>query len=70
MLFRSRLFVPGKEIETYDNLEEAVEKVNFYAANPDKAIDIGRKAQERTIKDYNYKNYVIQILGYFNHYLK
>ncbi len=51
----SVLFEKGKEIETYKNINEAIEKVKYYRKNPEKAIEMGRNAQARTLKDYNYK---------------
>jgi spore maturation protein CgeB len=66
----SELFIPGKEIETYRNLDEAAEKVNYYIEHPLSAIEIGRNARKRTIKDYNYTNYLILLLRYFKYYLK
>jgi spore maturation protein CgeB len=56
------LFTPGKEIETYGNIGEAVEKANYYLKNPEKAITIGKNAQARTLKDYNYDEYVKRML--------
>lgn len=61
------LFVPGKEIETYSSIEEAIEKVHYYIANQDKAIEIGKNAQKRTVTEYNYENYVNEL---FHHLLK
>jgi spore maturation protein CgeB len=54
----SSLFEPGVEIETYKTIDEAVEKVKYYIANPTKAIEIGKKAQQKTVNEYNYENYV------------
>ena len=58
----SELFVPGKEIETYKNMKEVVEKANYYVNNPEKAIEIGKNAQARTVKDYNYDEYVKKLV--------
>ncbi len=66
----SELFIPGKEIETYSNLGEAVEKVNYYTQHPEKAIEMGRNAQARTCKDYNYTNYTNQLFFHFKKYLQ
>jgi spore maturation protein CgeB len=57
----SDLFVPGKEIEVYNSIDEAVEKVNYYSAHPDEAVEIGRNAQRRTMRDYNYDVFVSQL---------
>jgi hypothetical protein len=62
----SSLFVPGKEIETYKTIDEAIGKVQFYIANPDKAIEIGKNAQQRTVKEYNYENYVKILFSHLN----
>jgi spore maturation protein CgeB len=61
----SELFIPGKEIETYKNLEEAAEKVKYYAEHPAKAIEMGKNAQARTLKDYTYPKYIEQLFHYF-----
>lgn len=60
------LFEVGKEIETYHSIPEAIEKVKYYNANPEKAIEMGRNAQNRTLKDYNYKNYTQILMSYIN----
>ena len=58
------IFIPGKEIETYNNFEEAVEKINYYSNHPEKAVEIGKNAQARTLLQYNYSNYVKQLTDY------
>jgi spore maturation protein CgeB len=59
------MFVPGKEVETYRTIEEAAEKVNYYLAHPEKALEIGRNAAARTRKDYNYTQFVEKLTHYF-----
>ncbi len=60
----SALFEPGKEIETYHHLEEALEKIHYYQQHPEKAIEMGLKAQERTLKQYNYDVFVSNLVEY------
>jgi len=62
----SEIFVPGKEIEVYSSMEEALEKITYYNAHPEKAIEIGRNAQKRTIEDYTYEKFVVQLGIYLN----
>lgn len=62
------LFVPGKEIETYASVPEAIEKINYYLANPQKAVEIGKNAQVRTVKDYNYDKYIEKLMGELKKY--
>lgn len=57
----SELFAPGKEIETYKTIDEAIEKAKYYVQHPGKAIEIGKNAQARTVKDYNYDEYVLKL---------
>ena len=60
------IFIPGKEIETYTSIDEAVEKVNYFIGHPEKAIEIGKNAQQRTITNYNYDLYIQQLVHHFN----
>jgi spore maturation protein CgeB len=62
----SSLFVTGKEIETYKTIDEAIEKVRYYIANPEKALEIGKNAQLRTVNEYNYENYVKILFSHLN----
>ncbi|KAA9036382.1 glycosyltransferase [Ginsengibacter hankyongi] len=64
-----QLFVPGKEIETYDSIDEAIEKVNYFSNHQDEAIAIGKMAQQRTIRDYNYDNFILQLSSYLKKHL-
>lgn len=65
----SELFEPDKEIVTYRSIPEAVEKFNYYIQRKDKAIEIGKNAQKRTLTQYNYQNYVIAYTGHLKKYL-
>ena len=62
----SEIFVPGKEIEVYNSLDEAVEKISYYINHPEKAVEIGKNAQIRTIADYTYEKFAIQLSDYLN----
>jgi spore maturation protein CgeB len=64
----TQLFEPGKEIEVYSSIDEAIEKVNYYIKHPDKAIEIGKNAQLKTIKNYNYDEYVKKLFYYIHQY--
>ncbi len=60
------LFEPGKEIESYNSIPEAVEKVSYYSEHPEKAVEIGRNAQKRTLKEYNYDLYAEHLIAIIN----
>ena len=63
------LFTEGKEIVIYNSIEDAIEKANYYIAHPEVAAEIGKNAQQRTIKDYNYDIYIQQLLAYLKKYI-
>ncbi len=60
----SQLFEIDKEIIAYKNIPEAIEKYNYLACHPEKAIEIGLNAQKRTLKDYTYEVHISKLLDY------
>ena len=60
------IFVPGKEVETYRSLDEAVEKVHYYLDHPERAKEIGNSARIRASKDYNYTNFTAKLTHHFS----
>ena len=46
------LFEPDKEIITYKNKEECIEKISWLLANPEEALKIGKAGQQRTLKNH------------------
>ena len=51
----SNFFDEDKEIITYKNHQEALEKIKWLLNNEKKLEEISLKGQEKTIKLYNYK---------------
>jgi spore maturation protein CgeB len=49
------LFEVGKEVETYNSLEELTEKINYYLRNDEEREKIAKAGQERTLKDHTYE---------------
>lgn len=49
------LFEIGKEVETYNSLEELVEKINYYLKHDEEREKIARAGQERTLKDHTFE---------------
>lgn len=50
----AEMFVPDKEIVTYKNKEEMLEKVKFYSKNPEAAETIRQASYERALADHTY----------------
>jgi len=57
-------FSPNREIVTYSDLEECVTVVKELLEHPKKARDIGKKGQERTLRDHTYDRRIGTLLGH------
>ncbi len=55
-------FEPDREVVTYHNLEECVEKVKYLLAHPAEAAAIGQRGQARTLRDHTYARRARQLL--------
>ncbi|HAC62858.1 MAG TPA: hypothetical protein DCF68_04810 [Cyanothece sp. UBA12306] len=58
------LFKPDEEIVTYSSLEECIEKIKYLLDHPQKAIEIGKKAQHRTLTEHTYHQRVKELLAH------
>jgi spore maturation protein CgeB len=56
------LFKPDEEIVTFSTVDECVEKVKYLLDNPQKAIEIGQRAQYRTLTEHTYACRVREIV--------
>lgn len=65
---RNQLF-NDNEVVYYENINEAIEKVNYFLANPAARIQIAAAGQKRTLSEYNAPNTVHQMLSFFQEYL-
>ena len=48
-------FVPGEEIITYQDADDAAEKIKYYLENEDEREKIARKGYERVLKEHTYE---------------
>lgn len=58
-----RLFEVGKEIETYDSLEELDEKIVYYLNNPSKRVEMEKCGHDRSKKEHTYLNRIQNLLS-------
>jgi spore maturation protein CgeB len=49
------------EILTYCSYREAMEKVNWIEQNPEKAREIGRAGQARTLRDHTLEEQILRV---------
>jgi hypothetical protein len=49
------IFTPGVEAVFYDNIADAIEKIEYFAAHPAERIAIARAGFERTRRDYDFE---------------
>jgi len=50
-----RAYEPGKEIATYDDFDDLVEKIEYFLANPDRREEIRRRGFERARRDHSWE---------------
>jgi hypothetical protein len=50
-----RFFEPGREVETFRTPQELASKLLYYVANPDEGDAIGRRGQDRCLRDHSLK---------------
>ncbi len=48
-------YEPGKEIATYNDFDDLVEKIEYFLANPDKREEIRRRGFERARRDHSWE---------------
>ena len=58
------------EVVYYENVNDAIEKLEYYLRNDDERNKIAINGQKRTLKDYNYQRSTSQLLEYFQKYTK
>jgi spore maturation protein CgeB len=49
----NQIFTPDKEIATYRNPEEAIDKIRYYLNHTDEREAIAKAGQQRTLQYYN-----------------
>jgi spore maturation protein CgeB len=57
-------FVPGEEIITYEDANDAAEKIKYYLENEEEREKIAKKGYERVIKDHTYEKRFLEIFEY------
>jgi spore maturation protein CgeB len=57
------LFEPGKEIITFNSLQDMKEKISYYLKHPEERHAVTERARERAIKDHSYQRRLEQMLS-------
>lgn len=63
------LFEPGREIETYRDKDEAVEKINTLIADPEQLQRIATAGKARTLRDHTFAARMREVLDILSRYL-
>jgi spore maturation protein CgeB len=58
------------EVVYYENVNDAIEKLEYYLRNDDERNKIAINGQKRTLENYNYQRSTSQLLEYFHKYTK
>ncbi|MCB0319849.1 MAG: glycosyltransferase, partial [Bdellovibrionales bacterium] len=56
-------FEPGKEIVTFSNREELVDRIHYYLDRPEERREIARNARSRVLKDHTYEHRIREMLS-------
>ena len=62
----AKCFAVGREIDCYQDKDELVNKLKFYLANPDVAIQIGTAGRARCLRDHTWEHrfkYILDVVG-------
>ena len=57
-------FVPGEEITTYEDANDAAEKIKYYLKNEDERERITKKGYERVMKEHTYEKRFLEIFEF------
>ncbi len=56
------IMIPGKEIDTFDSLDEMAEKIRYYLDHPEERRRIAEAGQRRTLENYTLRHSMTQML--------
>lgn len=63
------LFDVGREVVAYRNVDEAIELIRHYDANPDEAAAIARAGQQRTLAEHTYRHRMAELVPILKRHL-
>jgi spore maturation protein CgeB len=63
------LFVPDEEVVAYKSTDEAVDKIKMLLNNEPLRAKIAKKGQERTFRDYSYRQRMSELADFLYNYL-
>ena len=61
-----KLFTPGEEVVTYNDVEECIDKINYYLANPIEADRIAQAGRFRTLNQHTYESIMRELTKIIN----
>jgi spore maturation protein CgeB len=64
------LFEPGKEIETYSDPEEAVEKIDALMRHRERLAEIAAAGLARTLREHTYQTRMKELLDILTKHLR
>jgi spore maturation protein CgeB len=60
----AQIFKPGVEAVFYDDLPDAIEKIEYYVAHPAERVAIARAGFERVRRDYGFERILKGLLDW------
>ncbi len=66
----NELFEVGKEIVSYRDPREAVERIEYYASHPDERDDIAYAGKQRTLREHTYRQRMEELVEILRNHLR
>jgi spore maturation protein CgeB len=60
----TEFFIPNEEVVTYQDVNDAAEKIKYYLANEDERERIAKRGYERVLKDHTWEKRLLDIFNY------
>lgn len=62
--YLAELFEPGREITTFRNRNELIEKIDYYLAHPEERSAIAERCRARALSEHTYEKRLQEMLGH------
>jgi len=59
------LFEVGKEVETYNNADDCIDKIKYYLSHDEEREEIAKEGQKRVLREHTYEKRIEKLVEYF-----
>jgi spore maturation protein CgeB len=62
--YLNHYFVPGREIDVFEDMDEACVKIDYYLSHPDERNAVANAGFSRTMREHTYEQRLLELLEY------